>query len=442
MLFERNMMETDYRLSAWLKGTRDDRPIPEDAAVKQLLGSRMVQWLAASLMLLFLFSCGGGGPKVADQQPQAGGRKEARKVEPGKEPPYAQPTVRILLKQKFASASLSGSSYGAEIRFKVLGGMLELSRRQGNQWVVLDNQTGFRLYPTKGRLLNFENGYYRGVVDVFINPLGVPVVVNEVGLEDYLKSVVPNELGPKAYPQIEALKAQAVAARTFAVRELDRNAVHGFDMYNDSRAQNYRGAGSEHELSSRAVDQTSGIIAVQDGKPILAMYSSTCGGRTEAYHNIFKGPPIPYLAGGVDCDDSASPYHEWSETIRISDVRQSLDSYAGVGRLKDLEILRKSPAGRTISMRFVGEGGDRVLEGNDLRFALGLRSNQIDKLEISRSQDGFVESIRVSGKGWGHGVGLCQTGAVTMARKGKEYDEILHHYYRDIELVKWNGVRR
>jgi stage II sporulation protein D len=93
-------------------------------------------------------------------------------------------------------------------------------------------------------------------------------------------------------------------------------------------------------------------------------------------------------------------------------------------------------------MRFSGENGVKVLEGNDLRFALGLRSNHIDTLEVSRSADGFISAIAVTGRGWGHGVGLCQIGAVTMAGKGKRYDEILHHYYQDIELVKWNGRRR
>ncbi len=358
------------------------------------------------------------------------------------EEPYAQPTVRILLSRQFSSAAISNSSYGSDVQIKVIGSMLELSRKQGKQWVVMDNQTGFRLYPQKGRLLSFERRFYRGIVDIFVNPLGVPVVVNEVGLEDYLKSVVPNEMGPNAYPQIEALKSQAVAARTFAVREIDRNAVHGFDMYGDSRAQNYRGAGSEHALSDRAVTETSGIIAESNGKPIPAMYSSTCGGMTEAYHNIFKGPPIPCLSGGVSCDDSASPYHRWSESIRVRDIQQKLDAYAGVGRLKALETLKKSEAGRTISMRFTVESGSRVLEGNDLRFALGLRSNHLDSISLSMDRDGFIEEISVSGRGWGHGVGLCQTGAVTMASKGKKYDEILHHYYRGIKLVKWNGSAR
>lgn len=394
------------------------------------------------LLLLFLYSCGGGGPKVVDQKPQAGEEAEARLPEREGERPYAQPTVRILLNRQFRSVTLSNSSYGSDVQIKVIGSMLELSRKQGSQWVVIDNQTGFRLYPQKGRLLSFDRRFYRGIVDVFVNPLGVPVVVNEVGLEDYLRSVVPNEMGPNAYPQIEALKSQAVAARTFAVRELDRNAVHGFDMYGDSRAQNYRGAGSEHALSDKAVTETSGIIATNNGKPIPAMYSSTCGGVTEAYHNIFKGPPIPCLSGGVPCDDSASPYHRWSDTIHIKDIQQKLDAYAGVGRLKALETIRKSEAGRTISMRFTGESGSKVLEGNDLRFALGLRSNHLDSINLSMDQNGFVSEISVSGRGWGHGVGLCQTGAVTMAGKGKKYDEILHHYYSDIKLLKWDGSAR
>ncbi len=394
------------------------------------------------LFCLFLWNCGGGGPKVSDQQPQAGGKPGAGIPGREGEKPYPQPTVRILLKRQFHTAEITSSNFGAQVRIKVIGSMLELERKKGSQWQVFDSQTGFRFYPDKDKLLGFNRRHYRGVIDVFINPLGAPVIVNEVGLEDYLRSVVPQELGPVAYPQIEALKAQAVAARTFAVRELDRNAVHGFDMYGDSRAQNYVGVSSEHPLSDRAVEETSGMILVNHGKPILAMYSSTCGGKTEAYHNIFKGSPIPYLAGGADCDDSNSPFHRWSETINIASIQNSLDSYAGVGRLKSLQTLKKSPSGRTISMRFTGEKGERVLDGNDLRFALGLRSNHIDKLQLLNGPNGFASKIVVSGRGWGHGVGLCQTGAVTMARKGGSYDKILKHYYRGVKLVKWDGAAR
>ncbi|MCK5794987.1 MAG: SpoIID/LytB domain-containing protein [Anaerolineales bacterium] len=403
---------------------------------------RRVELFAAFLLLLFLYSCGGGGPKVVDQQPQPGDKPAAGIPDQGGEKPYSQPTVRILLQKQFNSAEIFNSSYGSEVQVKVIGSMLELARKQGKQWAAFDNQTGFRLYPEKGRLLRINRSFYRGVIDVFINPLGVPVVVNEVGLEDYLRSVVPVEMGPKAYPEIEALKSQAIAARTFAVRELDRNAVHGFDMYGDSRAQNYRGAGSEDALSDRAVEETSGIVAVNNGRPILAMYSSTCGGVTEAYNNIFKGPPVPYLAGGASCDDSNSAYHRWSETIQIGKIQKKLDAYAKIGMLKNLETIRKSPNGRTISMRFSGDKGNRILDGNDLRFALGLRSNHIDSLQLSRGDGGFVSAISVKGRGWGHGVGLCQMGAVNMAANGKKYNEILHHYYKNIKLVKWDGAAR
>jgi len=392
----------------------------------------------AFLFVFLIYGCG-GGPKVADQQPQT---EKPADTEPGGDEdvlPYSEPTVRVLLKQQFREVDVLNSTLGAEIRFRVLGGMLEPASRKGSQWVVSESRTGFRLYPESGKLLKLGRNRYRGVIDVFINPLGVPVAVNEVGLEDYLKSVVPSEMGPEAFPQIEALKAQAVAARSFAVRELDRNAVHGFDVYGDSRAQNYHGAVSEHHLSNQAVEATSGMIAVSGGKPILAMYSSTCGGKTEAYHNIFKGSPIPYLSGGVDCDDSSSPYHRWSNTIDVQKIQKSLDSFAGVGRIRNLETLDKSPFGRTISMRFSGDKGEKELHGNDLRFALGLRSNQIDSLEFSRDSEGFIDTISVSGRGWGHGVGLCQTGAVTMAGRGSKFDEILHHYYRGIDLVEWKG---
>jgi len=118
-------------------------------------------------------------------------------------------------------------------------------------------------------------------------------VVNVIGLEDYVRGVVPNEL---SYPALEALKAQAIAARTYAVKNRGQFASEGFDLLPTTRSQVYRGLTSETSLTSQAVDQTRGIVATYDGEPINALYTSTCGGRTEDAENIFN-QAIPYLRG-------------------------------------------------------------------------------------------------------------------------------------------------
>jgi stage II sporulation protein D len=138
---------------------------------------------------------------------------------------------------------------------------------------------------------------YRGRLEVFANTKGSLTVVNVLTLEDYVRGVVPNELSPGGWPELEALKAQAVAARTYAVSNLGRFAAEGFDLTPDTRSQVYGGRSTEHPLTDRAVLETRGRIATYKGAPINALYTSTCGGRTEDAENIFGGAAPAYLRG-------------------------------------------------------------------------------------------------------------------------------------------------
>ena len=144
--------------------------------------------------------------------------------------------------------------------------------------------------------VRYNDRPYRGRIEVFTNLRGSLTVVNELGLEDYVKGVVANELSPGGYPALEALKAQAVAARTYALKNRGQFMSQGFDLLPTTRSQVYRGLTSENPLSSRAVDETRGLIATYDGAPINALYTSTCGGRTENSENIFNDA-VPYLRG-------------------------------------------------------------------------------------------------------------------------------------------------
>ncbi len=146
----------------------------------------------------------------------------------------------------------------------------------------------------KNAPVRFGEKPYRGRIEVFANPRGALTVVNVIGLEDYVKGVVPNELSPGGFPAIEALKAQAIAARTYALKNRGQFASEGYDLLPTTRSQVYRGLSSEHPLSSRAVDETRGLIATYNGEPINALYTSTCGGRTEDAENIFL-QAVPYL---------------------------------------------------------------------------------------------------------------------------------------------------
>jgi len=144
--------------------------------------------------------------------------------------------------------------------------------------------------------VRFNERPYRGRIEVFTNTRGSLTVVNVLGLEDYVRGVVANELSPGGYPALEALKAQAIAARTYALRNRGQFMSQGFDLLPTTRSQVYRGLSAEHPLSTQAVDETRGLIATYNGEPINALYTSTCGGRTEDAGNIFNHA-VPYLLG-------------------------------------------------------------------------------------------------------------------------------------------------
>jgi stage II sporulation protein D len=268
--------------------------------------------------------------------------------------------------------------------------------------------------------VRFNDKPYRGKIEVFANTRGALTVVNVIGLEDYVRGVVPNELSPGGFPAIEALKAQAIAARTYALRNRGQFASEGFDLLPTTRSQVYRGLGSENSLSSRAVEETRGMVATYNGEPINALYTSTCGGRTEDSENIFI-EAVPYLRGrecaaegkaafapftikssrdlfelkdekdlvfardvallavnGVSLaeDKVSSP---WLSThVTESEVREWLSGAARLSRnasFKPLEDATRPPAFSTaLVLAVFGEGrADTLLNRADVDYVLGLR---------------------------------------------------------------------
>jgi stage II sporulation protein D len=465
------------------------------------------------------------------------------------------------------------------------------------------------------------------------------LLINELPMEAYLRGVVPVEMGPYQFPELEALKAQAVAARTYAVAHLGDHDEEGWDICATPACQVYGGAGAEHALSDRAVKETAGRVAVFAGVPIDAMYTSTCGGRTEDAAELFSGRGQPYLTG-VECawerpillsgkwstasigdggafrrllarealglsDEETSPaallpavaslcggesrplptapdLTEWAEALlaaaglssssplvdgvgstrlveladlfdiplppttpddwttgwtleavaavleiqeviqvdrgevvphpdgaaiypRRADASEALpqplplvwrwgSSYGSAAALRvlpgttvervrvgdriialavvesggggeadrrsawrswrrerswdelaarlgepeldRLEIVRRGHSGRVVELAVVDRrGGRRLVEGFDVRRVLDLPETLFD-MQVRTLADGR-RTVRFLGRGWGHGVGLCQNGAYGLARAGMTYDAILKHYYTGIDIVEW-----
>jgi stage II sporulation protein D len=187
----------------------------------------------------------------------------------------------------------------------------------------------------KNAPVRFNERPYRGHIEVFANARGNLTIVNELGLEDYVKGVVANELSPGGYPAIEALKAQAIAARTYALKNRGQFMSQGFDILPTTRSQVYRGLTSENPLSTRAVDETRGLIATYMGEPINALYTSTCGGRTEDSEKIFNNA-VPYLRAR-ECAAEGATFDRF--VIKTTREPAALQDESNVALARDVSLL-------------------------------------------------------------------------------------------------------
>ncbi len=194
-----------------------------------------------------------------------------------------------------------------------------------------DVESAFVVPKGEGEILRVDGVPYRGIVELRRTDEAL-TVIDVVNVEEYLRGVVPNELSPQAFPQIEALKAQAVAARTYALRNLGQFQARGYDICATAACQVYKGKSTESPLSDRAVEETRGIAATYQGTPIEALYTSTCGGHTEDGENVFDGQSAPYLHGVVCAPEKSA----WSLVRTTAPARaQGDDEDSG----RDLALL-------------------------------------------------------------------------------------------------------
>ena len=247
-------------------------------------------------------------------------------------------------------------------------------------------------------------------------------LVNHAPLETYVASVVASELN---FPEIEAAKAQAVLARTYALRRRGRTAT--YDLLNDQRAQVYRGLSTITPTSQRAAQETAGQILTYNGELADAYYSSSSGGHTANNEAIWNGAPVPYLRGVPDPYDTASPDHSWRTTAPRDAVLRALSERFG-GTVTGARVERRSPNGRVLAVRL--DGADReIITGSQLRRAVnaaaGARTVRSTRYDITLQGSDYV----FTGGGYGHGVGMSQFGALGQARAGRSYREILAHYF-------------
>ncbi|HWR45368.1 SpoIID/LytB domain-containing protein [Sporomusa sp.] len=335
------------------------------------------------------------------------------------------------------------------------------------------------------QLIHVNKRRYRGDISIHrtAGKSGL-TVVNTLPIEQYLYGVIKNEISPE-WP-LEAVKAQAVAARTYALANYNKHKADGFDVCSTTDCQVYGGRESETPRSLEAVDATRGLVLLHSGKLITAYFHSSSGGYTENSENVWS-LPLPYLRGVADFDQS-SPNFKWEKKLTIAELNQAIIKAGyNIGSLQAVELsplgtppvtsADRGVSGRVKSVRLLGTSGSVQVSGTKLRSMLDLKSTLFDistiahgpkelALPVYSASDKAVppphitlslstgdnpniratngdptDFVVITGFGWGHGLGLSQWGAKAMAEKAQPgnteyFKDILKHYYQGVQIKK------
>jgi stage II sporulation protein D len=408
--------------------------------------------------VLALAACRPAGP-VPEARPEGVGALPAR-----------EPVVRIGIAVDTTQVTVSApgrltiaSALGGDA-VSVPGGVEVAFRSTAEGRVVGSRQAGGEVGPFQPpvRVTGEANGIlidgrtYRGGALLLAPAPGRITAANIVEMEAYLLGVVPHEIGRRPPAEIEVVKAQAIAARTYAVGHMGRREALGFDFFATVQDQVYGGSGGEDTVANRAVRETRGEVILHDGRPILAYYSSTCGGRTAAIEDVWRQAPLPYLKSESDmipgtdrayCEPSSR--YRWTERwtgeqlatiLSRTMVRRRGENAPPIQRVDDVRIERRTPAGRAQETAITVDGQRYVVFGDSVRWILHATETRplngtFFDLIVEPGPEGLA-SLEARGGGWGHGIGMCQWGAIGRSRAGHDYRQILTHYYRGTQVVR------
>jgi len=299
--------------------------------------------------------------------------------------------------------------------------------------------------------LSYIGHRYRGVFRVIPHNRNLRLI-NVVHMDDYLKGVVPPEIGFTKEAELEAIKAQAVAARTYSMSHLSQYIDEPYDLKSDVSDQVYHGVEVENAVVSRAVEATRGYVLKYRDELINAYYHSTCGGYTDDVDEVWDKKSTPYLRAVPDSGFcSWSKYYTWKESYSVKQLKLRLEEYLSsergrvvrLGKIVDMNIVGRTAGGRVARMKIETSDGSYTVGSDKIRWVFTRSSNpelilQSARFDLKKTYDGSRRLTRVDfiGGGYGHGVGMCQCGAIGMARAGRAYEQILKHYYRNVDLVK------
>lgn len=447
--------------------------------------------LVVAVGLAALGSCTPAGPPAPQPAPEpAPERPPVRTADPPPEPVTArppeaaadkptgrtgesgEPQMRIGLAVGVPSAAVGGGGGG--------GGDLVVTDPSGSrlsvipageQWRVVPSGIGVSVQPP-GRigstpseviaviaadpsgLVRVNGRAYRGSVEVVRDTAGI-TLVNRVLLESYLLGVVSAEMGRRNQAEFAALEAQAVVSRTYALRHLRRRAALGFDLHAGVADQVYAGSGSETPEGLEAVRATRGMVLTDGGAPIDAFYYSTCGGQTADGVEAFRAASRSYLRSFPDVDEhgadycSISPRYRWreewtGEALRAT-LRRTLPAASGVpgdrvAEVRDVWVARRTGSGRVGRLAITLRSNQVMVDGPAVRQVLRPASGDLLRsAAFSLTATGAGREITrlvAEGSGAGHGVGLCQWGAVGRSRAGHDFRRILAAYYPGAALQR------
>ena len=298
-----------------------------------------------------------------------------------------------------------------------------------SQKLLLDGEQTDQVHITTPSILRIFGKGYRGTFDIFVQQ-GRIVVVNEIPLEEYLVGVITSEIA-SSWPE-EAIKAQAVIARTYALTKKRERQAGRFHLESTVMDQVYNGVDRDDDKARKGVRDTSAEVLTYEGKTIQAFYHANSGGQTESALNAF-GVDIPYLRG-VECMYGLMyPGSRWEWTVSAKRLTELLQA-GGASLSAANEIIpgEMNNRGRRVSVTIITDRGQIIMPGTKFRMMVGSTLLKSTNFSVLHSGDNFV----FTGAGYGHGVGLCQYGMKQRALDGFSYAEILSYYYPGTTLVR------
>ena len=399
-------------------------------------------------------------PPVVSPQPPAAERRE---VEPRLLPEAprvrvlilgAGPLVRVRIHSDFSVGVDTGGEpiaridRGGDFTVKIAGGEAVLAA--GRKRLISSGSIFVK--PAEEGGVSVNGRTYRGIV-LFRAVEGGVVVINILDIDDYIKGVLPSEIGRLQPELFEAYRAQAIAARAYALAKLEERKGELYDLNATVMDQVYLGAGAECEAASRAVDMTRGLVATFLGEPLRAYYCACCGGHTSDVRIVWPWKtPYPYLYGVRDtvretpgeslCRGSKHfrwRVH-WSGAVLTGILRKTIPQELkvpsrDVGRLTNLRVTGTGPDGRAVGLEITTDRRSFEVQGDRIRWVMkpdpdsdAILKSTLFKIDVSIAGDRLA-AVDMLGGGNGHGVGMCQAGAIRMAELGFSGEDIITHYY-------------